>query len=33
LVFLKSKQTDYKGYAVSRILHDFYELDAQKVGF
>ena len=24
---------DYKGYAVSRILHDFYELDAQKVGF
>ncbi len=24
---------DYKGYAVSRILHDFYELDQQKVGF
>ena len=24
---------DYKGYAVSRIFHDFYELDAQKVGF
>jgi hypothetical protein len=24
---------DYKGFAVSRILHDFYELDAQKVGF
>jgi choline dehydrogenase-like flavoprotein len=24
---------DYKGYAVSRILHDFYELDPQKVGF
>ena len=24
---------DYKGYAVSRIVHDFYELDAQKVGF
>src|SRR5215475_11857121 len=24
---------DYKGYATSRILHDFYELDAQKVGF
>ena len=24
---------DYKGYAVSRVLHDFYELDAQKVGF
>ena len=24
---------DYKGVAVSRILHDFYELDAQKVGF
>jgi choline dehydrogenase-like flavoprotein len=24
---------DYKGFAVSRIFHDFYELDAQKVGF
>lgn len=24
---------DYKGYAVSRILHDFYELDPDKVGF
>jgi choline dehydrogenase-like flavoprotein len=24
---------DYKGFAVSRILHDFYELDAQKLGF
>ncbi|MGB9463883.1 MAG: GMC family oxidoreductase [Candidatus Acidiferrum sp.] len=24
---------DYKGFAVSRILHDFYELDQQKVGF
>jgi choline dehydrogenase-like flavoprotein len=24
---------DYKGFAVSRVLHDFYELDAQKVGF
>ena len=24
---------DYKGFAVSRILHDFYELDHQKVGF
>jgi choline dehydrogenase-like flavoprotein len=24
---------DYKGFAVSRILHDFYEIDAQKVGF
>jgi choline dehydrogenase-like flavoprotein len=24
---------DYKGVAVSRIFHDFYELDAQKVGF
>jgi choline dehydrogenase-like flavoprotein len=24
---------DYKGFAVSRILHDFYELDAKKVGF
>jgi choline dehydrogenase-like flavoprotein len=24
---------DYKGFAVSRILHDFYELDAHKVGF
>lgn len=24
---------DYKGYAVSRVLHDFYELDLQKVGF
>lgn len=24
---------DYKGYAVSRVLHDFYELDAQKLGF
>src|SRR5271169_6625614 len=24
---------DYKGFAVSRVLHDFYELDAKKVGF
>ncbi|HKI12282.1 MAG TPA: GMC family oxidoreductase [Candidatus Acidoferrum sp.] len=24
---------DYKGYAVSRIFHDFYELDAKKLGF
>jgi choline dehydrogenase-like flavoprotein len=24
---------DYKGFAVSRILHDFYELDPDKVGF
>jgi choline dehydrogenase-like flavoprotein len=24
---------DYKGFAPSRVLHDFYELDAQKVGF
>jgi choline dehydrogenase-like flavoprotein len=24
---------DYKGFAASRVLHDFYELDAQKVGF
>jgi choline dehydrogenase-like flavoprotein len=24
---------DYKGFAVSRIFHDFYELDTQKVGF
>ena len=24
---------DYKGFAVSRILHDFYEMDPQKVGF
>jgi choline dehydrogenase-like flavoprotein len=24
---------DYKGFAVSRTVHDFYELDAQKVGF
>jgi choline dehydrogenase-like flavoprotein len=24
---------DYKGFAVSRIFHDFYELDPQKVGF
>ena len=24
---------DYKGFAVSRLLHDFYELDPQKVGF
>ncbi len=24
---------DYKGFAVSRILHDFYELEMQKVGF
>ncbi len=24
---------DYKGYCVSRVLHDFYELDPQKVGF
>jgi choline dehydrogenase-like flavoprotein len=24
---------DYKGFAVSRILHDFYQLDPQKVGF
>ena len=24
---------DYKGFADSRVLHDFYELDAQRVGF
>ena len=24
---------DYKGFSVSRVLHDFYELDPQKVGF
>jgi choline dehydrogenase-like flavoprotein len=24
---------DYKGFAVSRIFHDFYEMDPQKVGF
>jgi choline dehydrogenase-like flavoprotein len=24
---------DYKGFAVSRVFHDFYELDASKVGF
>ncbi|HXY00860.1 MAG TPA: GMC family oxidoreductase [Candidatus Limnocylindrales bacterium] len=24
---------DYKGFAVSRLLHDFYELDPEKVGF
>ncbi len=24
---------DYKGYCVSRVLHDFYELDHEKVGF
>jgi len=24
---------DYKGYAASRVIHDFYELDPQKVGF
>jgi choline dehydrogenase-like flavoprotein len=24
---------DYKGYAVSRVLHDFYELDVQNLGF
>jgi choline dehydrogenase-like flavoprotein len=24
---------DYKGYCVSRVLHDFYELDREKVGF
>jgi choline dehydrogenase-like flavoprotein len=24
---------DYKGFAVSRLFHDFYELDAQKLGF
>src|SRR5260370_1435618 len=24
---------DYKGFAVSRVLHDFYELDQNKVGF
>jgi choline dehydrogenase-like flavoprotein len=24
---------DYKGFAVSRVLHDFYELDPEKVGF
>ncbi len=24
---------DYKGFAVSRVLHDFYELDPSKVGF
>src|SRR5438874_459868 len=29
----EEQTNDYKGFAVSRILHDFYELDAQKVGF
>src|ERR1700719_1955133 len=29
----EEQTNDYKGYAVSRVLHDFYELDAQKVGF
>jgi choline dehydrogenase-like flavoprotein len=24
---------DYKGFAVSRVFHDFYELDSQKLGF
>src|SRR5262249_599955 len=24
---------DYKGFAPSRVVHDFYEFDAQKVGF
>jgi len=24
---------DYKGYAASRVIHDFYELDPQKMGF
>lgn len=24
---------DYKGYAVSRLIHDFYELDKEKLGF
>ena len=24
---------DYKGFAVSRVLHDFYEMDPKKVGF
>ena len=24
---------DYKGFAVSRVMHDFYELDPQKMGF
>lgn len=24
---------DYKGYAVSRVIHDFYELDHEKLGF
>ncbi len=33
-VGLFEEQTnDYKGFAVSRVLHDFYELDANKVGF
>src|SRR3989440_3991516 len=30
---LEHPLNDYKGYAVSRVLHDFYELDPQKVGF
>ena len=29
----ENQLNEYKGYAVSRVLHDFYELDAQKVGF
>src|SRR5579863_3507122 len=29
----EEQTNDYKGFAVSRILHDVYELDAQKVGF
>src|SRR5205823_8571759 len=30
---LENPLNDYKGFAVSRVLHDFYELDPQKVGF
>src|SRR5262249_22927280 len=29
----KRPLNDYKGYCISRVLHDFYELDHEKVGF
>jgi choline dehydrogenase-like flavoprotein len=30
---LSEPSNDYKGFAVSRVLHDFYELDHEKLGF
>src|ERR1700741_4772098 len=32
-VVFEHQLNDYKGFAVSRLIHDFYELDHEKVGF